>query len=723
MKKTISLILSLVMVVSMLQGLTLSASAAEKTAVDSVMLTSDIAAPVYNTAITNPTIEVDYCDADVTITNGAWSYKSGEEWTRDFTHTTFIDGYWRYSFVVTMDSASAAKYAFVKAVEVYIGDKEWTVSNVTESSCTVTSPEYTTHNWESDFTTDSEATCTVPGSKSIHCRNAGCTEKKDVTTIPAKGHAYVHGICQTCGEKLDGDCGDYVTWFFDNDDSRLEISGEGDMRLLGVNNVYTDLKDRVKTVVIGEGITSVCLNAFSDFKVLHTVILPSTVTEIGANAFSKCTALKNVTMDSVTSIGSSAFRDCTALETVALPAELESIGANAFSGCTVLKMINMPDTITSIGTNAFDGCTKLSNVDLSSALKEIPASLFRNCTSLSSIEIKKGVTYIQTYAFSGCSSLVSVTVPGTLKQVGYKAFGTCKSLARVNFMGCEEAYNNIEYSVSGIGGSIGIEVGDGNEKFKNAVTTYADHSAVKTEVTTAPTCTKQGVKSHICEYCDNVVSTEPIAATGKHNWVKKVKKATTSANGAKYEQCTTCNRTRNKTTIARIASVKISPTVYTYNGDIKKPSVTVKNSSGTKLSTSYYSVSYAKGRKNVGKYTVTIKFKGNYSGTVKKTFTIKPKTTSISSLTAKSKGFTVKWKKQATQTTGYQIQYSTSSKFSSPKTVTITKNSTTSKTIAKLKAKKKYFVRIRTYRTAKFNGKSIKLYSSWSKSKAVITKK
>ncbi|MDE6412494.1 MAG: fibronectin type III domain-containing protein, partial [Eubacterium sp.] len=108
-----------------------------------------------------------------------------------------------------------------------------------------------------------------------------------------------------------------------------------------------------------------------------------------------------------------------------------------------------------------------------------------------------------------------------------------------------------------------------------------------------------------------------------------------------------------------------------------------------------------------------------YSGTVKKTFTIKPKATTLSSVTAKSKGFTAKWKKLTTQTTGYQIQYSTSSKFSSAKTVTVSKNSTTSKTVSKLKAKKKYYVRIRTY---KIVGKT-KIYSDWSKSKAVTTKK
>ncbi|MBR3738652.1 MAG: calcineurin-like phosphoesterase, partial [Eubacterium sp.] len=82
------------------------------------------------------------------------------------------------------------------------------------------------------------------------------------------------------------------------------------------------------------------------------------------------------------------------------------------------------------------------------------------------------------------------------------------------------------------------------------------------------------------------------------------------------------------------------------------------------------------------------------------------------------KAFTVKWKKYTTQTTGSQIQYSTSSKFASAKTGTVSKNTTTSKKITKLKAKKTYYVRIRTYKTV--SGK--KYYSSWSSSKKIKTK-
>ncbi len=175
-----------------------------------------------------------------------------------------------------------------------------------------------------------------------------------------------------------------------------------------------------------------------------------------------------------------------------------------------------------------------------------------------------------------------------------------------------------------------------------------------------------------------------------------------------------------------VDSVILSRVSYTYNGKVQKPKVIVKDRRGKLLKIKKdYTISFPKGMKNVGRYTVTVTLKGNYKGTLNKTFDIIPKGTTLSRVSAKKNGFTVKWKKQASQTSGYEIAYSTSSKFpkKNTKTVTVKKSKPTSKTISKLKAKKKYYVRIRTYKTAKVNGKSTRIYSVWSKVKTVKTKK
>ena len=210
-----------------------------------------------------------------------------------------------------------------------------------------------------------------------------------------------------------------------------------------------------------------------------------------------------------------------------------------------------------------------------------------------------------------------------------------------------------------------------------------------------------------------------------HTWNSGTvtKKASLTTNGVKTYTCKSCKATKTEA-IPKASNIKLSKTAYTYNGKVQKPSVTVKNSKGKALKNGTdYKISYPKGMKNVGKYTVKVTLKGNYSGSKSMTYNINPKGTSVSKVTAAKKGFKVTWKKQTTQTTGYQVQYSTSSKFKSAKTVTISKNKTTSKSVGKLSAKKKYYVRVRTYKTVKIGGKSVKLYSGWSKAKSVTTKK
>ena len=166
----------------------------------------------------------------------------------------------------------------------------------------------------------------------------------------------------------------------------------------------------------------------------------------------------------------------------------------------------------------------------------------------------------------------------------------------------------------------------------------------------------------------------------------------------------------------------LSDTTYTYDGKTKTPTVTVKNSAGKVLKKNTdYTVSFSgKSRKAVGTYKVTIKMKGNYTGTKTLTFKINPAKTTVSKVTGGAKKLTVSITKKAAQTTGYEVQYSTSSKFTTKttKTKVITKSTTTKTTITKLTAKKTYYVRVRTYKTV--NGK--KYYSAWSAAKKAKTK-
>lgn len=193
------------------------------------------------------------------------------------------------------------------------------------------------------------------------------------------------------------------------------------------------------------------------------------------------------------------------------------------------------------------------------------------------------------------------------------------------------------------------------------------------KTTEAATCTKTGIKTYTCKVCE-AAKTETIAkkahsykdATCTKPQTCKVckttrgnalghryesdytvdKKATLSANGSKSRHCSRCDEKAKTVSIAKIKTIKLSVTQFSYNGSAKKPSVTVKDSKGNIISASYYTVTGEKSASSVGKHTIKITFKGSYSGSKSLTYTIHPK--APSSLTVKLYGHDdvqLKWTK------------------------------------------------------------------------------
>lgn len=249
---------------------------------------------------------------------------------------------------------------------------------------------------------------------------------------------------------------------------------------------------------------------------------------------------------------------------------------------------------------------------------------------------------------------------------------------------------------------------------KNPHTTHDYTAATCTKAKTCKICGITSGKATGHKYtndCDASCNVCKATRNVGHIYEKKVTKATLTKDGVIKNVCKKCGYVASKTTtIYKASKIALSTVSYTYTGSVKKPSVVVKDSKGKTISSSNYTVTYASGRKNVGKYKVTIKMKGNYSGTKTLYFQINPAKTTLGTLTASTKALTVKWSKKTAQVTGYQIQYSTSKSFKSYTTKTISKNSITSIKLIGLKAKTSYYVRVRTYKTVG----SVKYYSGWS---------
>ena len=171
-------------------------------------------------------------------------------------------------------------------------------------------------------------------------------------------------------------------------------------------------------------------------------------------------------------------------------------------------------------------------------------------------------------------------------------------------------------------------------------------------VTKQPTCTATGVRKYTCTTC-GATKTETINKLA-HSYKQYVTPATTSADGSITKKCTACGYSSSNSKIYRIASVNLSSTAFTYSGNNITPSVTVKDSKNKKLVEGKdYKVIYPTNSVNVGRYSVKIRFIGNYSGTVNKYFDIVP---IITSLTNTSGGIKISWNK-VDGAYGYRLYY------------------------------------------------------------------
>lgn len=196
-------------------------------------------------------------------------------------------------------------------------------------------------------------------------------------------------------------------------------------------------------------------------KEVRTVIVPGTVTEIGAEAFAECyslTSLKFFALSNVETIGDKAFYHCSSLKSPDLPASLVSIGDFAFAECFAVTKFVFQAKVSHIGEGAFADCINLQCFDersnpylavglpgdmagpgilFSADWKELIAypnkiNDYYNIFGFSdTYEIYKRVETVRPYAFSGCTSLRGVTIPATVKAIGAYAFQGCPGISSI----------------------------------------------------------------------------------------------------------------------------------------------------------------------------------------------------------------------------------------------------------------------------------------------------
>ena len=606
---------------------------------------------------------------------------------------------------------------------------------------------------------------------------------------------------------------------------------------------------------VPDGVKVIGAGAFSGSDNLTKIVLPDSVTTIEDNAFYYSQSLKIITLsDGITSIGDGAFYYCSALTSLILPESLEEIGQYAFAYCEALTAIVVPENVTSVGEAAFcrGGYELISFLgDAPSigdyAFYKLSAKVYYPCgnsTWTSSIRSNtyggESITWKKSHTLknavlssssvtgtcSECGSSVTHALTITLSTSSYTYNGSARKPTPTVIAGGNLLTKGTDYTVSYSGntdaGTATVKI-TGKGSYSGTVkqtftikqksiassssaasvslssSSFTYNGAAKKPTVTVKITLNSSTKTltsgtdYTVSYSNNTdAGTATVKVTGKGNYTGSVSKTFTikqrsinssstgkatvslsstsfTYNGAAKKPTVTAKMTLNgstktltkgtdytvtysNNTNAGTATVKITGkgnftgtitktftikqrsinssstgkatatlgyTSTTYSGSARKPSVTVKMTlnSSTKTLTkgTDYTVTYSNNT-SIGKATVKITGKGNFTGTITKTFTIKPKQVTISSAkSSSSKKITVKWTKLSGNVK-YQIAYK--KKGASSWTYKTVSASTVSKTLTGLTSGKTYYVKVRAYKTVS----GTTYYGSWSSQKTVTVK-
>lgn len=277
-----------------------------------------------------------------------------------------------------------------------------------------------------------------------------------------------------------------MTWEI-SEEGVLTISGAGTMKAAPWENQA----EKVKKVVIEEGITSIWRYAFRNCVFLEEVVLPDSMKDIYGFAFPDSPYFKRIYIPSgVERIRSSAFMGCSSLERIDVSPEnsvyasdsfgvlhskdmgtlfiapegmtgsyriadtVHSVGAvfyypisgvsdvgttdyqadyKGLESCDKLTHIEIPDTVEYINDCAFLGCSGIQEITIPDSVKKLGSSAFSGCSALKQVNIGSGLRYIGSSCFSECDSLEELVIPGNVWEIDYRAFSYCDVLEKIVF--------------------------------------------------------------------------------------------------------------------------------------------------------------------------------------------------------------------------------------------------------------------------------------------------
>ncbi len=464
----------------------------------------------------------------------------------------------------------------------------------------------------------------------------------------------------------------------------------------------THYKVADKTETIGNG-------AFGATMYLLEVTLPSSVKKIEEAAFAASISLEKVNMSkNITSIGEGAFSFCMSLKSIVIPNQVKKIESAVFTFCSSLSSVKFGKNVTTIGAMAFAGCAGLKKLNLGGKIKTIGEDAFSNCSALTSVTFGKSVKTVKGNPFSGCESLKKFTVDSANKYFAADGFGVLLNKKLTKLVAYPTGRKASVYSAPKTVTSIGAYAFRAAENLKNVslsekTKTIGDYAfADCTKLKTINLTAVQTVGAYAFDYCENLESVY---------FSTKIK----TIGEAAFEGCEDLSDVYYSGTKKEWKKIKITEYEDLFGEDALDDADKHYGHKHT----------YGKGKTSSKATYLRNGFKVytcSKCGCVKTTdiAKLKLKKATVESLkSAKKKQLTLVWT-PVQEATGYQVKYSTSKKFTdkTTKTSTVKKQKTTKITLKKLKSGKKYFVKVRAYKTVS----GVNVYGSYSKVMSIKVK-
>ena len=289
-------------------------------------------------------------------------------------------------------------------------------------------------------------------------------------------------------EKSSGECGENLTWIYDETTKTLTISGIGDMydyNLGPYDAPWKNYKEITTTLLIQDGVTSIGEHAFSGFGDLNNVSISDSVEKIGYGAFEYCHALDDIIIpDSVTEIGNRAFYDYSKFTSISLPISVEKLGSEMFPARAIIyypgtkeqwRMIEKESQANNLYYRAYCsdgellplgtcGDNVVWTVDMDTGILTLSGEgeMYNyNYTSryvpwadvedlIINVCVESGVTAIGEYAFVRHDSIKKISIADSVTEIKKWAFGDSLNLASVTIPINVTAIGNVAFPKSTI---------------------------------------------------------------------------------------------------------------------------------------------------------------------------------------------------------------------------------------------------------------------------------